>query len=318
MATWAQMQKQQAAKDKAAMEKVVAGFATPEGVAGTPSSALFALPNLYALAGTIQEGIAPALGGIMDLGMEIDQYNQGQILSQLEEAMPGVTGSVSKASENISNFLEGIIPEDVQDAIARSSAFKSLSGGFQGSGMSRNLEARDLGLTSLDLMGRGSQELGSLLPTVRSTMTAQPYDIGVNIPTLSDLYNAAATQVGFNIQDVTSKRALAAAQSGAAQFSNVGGGGGGFSVNQGMPNLGAAGQRAGSPTIPVPQIPQAQPDYHGTLPPAATTTAAATQNQPWTPFPGYTFAQPNPNWQDTAVVGTPLSQIMSAVNSAIF
>lgn len=53
--------------------------------------------------------------------------------------------------------LDGRIDAETMGNLARSGAFRALSGGFSGGGeMQRNLQARDLGLTALDLQGRGT------------------------------------------------------------------------------------------------------------------------------------------------------------------
>ena len=194
------------------------------------------LPNPFTLAGLIEPGIRPALGGIMNLATDINQFNQDELLSQLETAAPGIRGATGKAAGNITDFLSGIIPKDVRDQIQRQGAFGSVMGGFGGGAQFRNLVARDLGKTSLDLMMAGGQMLNQFSGAVKDTMTAPLYDVGVNIPTLSDLYNAASSQVMVNSNDLASIRALNAAQSAASSFG--GGGGRSFSVSQGMPNLG--------------------------------------------------------------------------------
>lgn len=62
------------------------------------------------------------------------------------------------ADENAAALMSGRISSEVQANLARSGAMRALQGGFGGdSQMGRNLQARDLGLTSLDLVGRGTQ-----------------------------------------------------------------------------------------------------------------------------------------------------------------
>jgi hypothetical protein len=62
------------------------------------------------------------------------------------------------ADENAAALMSGRISSDVQANLARSGAMRALQGGFGAdSQMGRNLQARDLGLTSLDLMNRGAQ-----------------------------------------------------------------------------------------------------------------------------------------------------------------
>lgn len=81
--------------------------------------------------------------------------NMSEIQALLERILPGYKNIVGQDSKNIQSLLRGEIPADVQAAIQRSSAHRSLQGGYGGSGMSKALTARDLGRTSLDLMERG-------------------------------------------------------------------------------------------------------------------------------------------------------------------
>ena len=61
------------------------------------------------------------------------------------------------ADENAAALMSGRISADVQANLSRSGAMKALQGGYgAGTMMGRNLQARDLGLTSLDLMKQGA------------------------------------------------------------------------------------------------------------------------------------------------------------------
>lgn len=96
-----------------------------------------------------------------DLGTEAkkaadaDIANSPEIQKLLETILPGYGEMVRQGSKNTLSLLKGELPSDVQDAVTRSAAYRSLSGGFSGSGMARKLTARDFGLMSLDLMGKG-------------------------------------------------------------------------------------------------------------------------------------------------------------------
>lgn len=81
--------------------------------------------------------------------------NMPDIMALLEKILPGYGEMVAQGSKNTLSLLKGEIPKDVQAAIQRSSAFKSLQGGYGGSSMARALTARDLGRTSLDLTEMG-------------------------------------------------------------------------------------------------------------------------------------------------------------------
>jgi hypothetical protein len=67
-----------------------------------------------------------------------------------------VTG-ISNLLGNANQLEAGQIPADVAAQVQRSDAYQSLMSGEAGSPMSRGLTARDLGLTSLQLMGQGAQ-----------------------------------------------------------------------------------------------------------------------------------------------------------------
>jgi len=65
----------------------------------------------------------------------------------------------TQAAEGQNNYdlTRGIIPQDVNDAIFRNNAGKFVGIGTPGTGLQSKATARDLGLTSLDLMQRGQQ-----------------------------------------------------------------------------------------------------------------------------------------------------------------
>lgn len=75
-------------------------------------------------------------------------------LAELESLMGLSPDTLKQIGENIGSQAKGEIPTDVSDAVQRNAAVRSLGGGYAGSGMNRNLVARDLGLTSLQLTDR--------------------------------------------------------------------------------------------------------------------------------------------------------------------
>lgn len=98
----------------------------------------------------------------VDLGTEAGRAarsnlaNMPDIQKLLESILPGYGEMIKSGADSTNALLRGEIPQDVQDSIRRSSAFKSLSGGYGGSDMSHALTARDLGRTSLDLQQLGA------------------------------------------------------------------------------------------------------------------------------------------------------------------
>lgn len=91
-----------------------------------------------------------------------DLSNQ-QFRGDLFRSSPTLRGNIAQQGRLTQQFLRGEIPPDVQAQLANRAAETSLAGGFSGSQVARNLTARDLGLTSLDMISRGQQGLGQQL-----------------------------------------------------------------------------------------------------------------------------------------------------------
>lgn len=100
-------------------------------------------------------GNAAVLPELQRQAGQINTFNTDELQRMLERAMPGYSKVRDKTTANIQDWLAGKVPQDVSDQVMRNAAGRSLYGGFGGSGMARNLSARDLGLTSLDIMGKG-------------------------------------------------------------------------------------------------------------------------------------------------------------------
>ena len=101
------------------------------------------------------------LPGIENLVGSANQFSAAQMTSLLNSVMPGFSSSIGQAGQNISSELQGQIPTDVAQQIQSSTAAQALTGGFGGSGLMGNTLARNLGLTSLDLMNQGQSSLQS-------------------------------------------------------------------------------------------------------------------------------------------------------------
>ena len=102
-----------------------------------------------------------ALPGLEKLASGVNAFNQEELTTLFNSIMPGWSNMVSQSGKNISSELKGEIPTDVAQALQSSDAAKALTGGFGGSGLSGNLTARDLGLTSLNMMQQGQSSLES-------------------------------------------------------------------------------------------------------------------------------------------------------------
>lgn len=88
------------------------------------------------------------------LADKTNEFNYDQLDEMLRKAIPGYENIKNLQSEALQSQLKGEIPQDVQDAIQRNAATRSTYGGFGGSALAKNLTARDLGLTSLEITNR--------------------------------------------------------------------------------------------------------------------------------------------------------------------
>lgn len=95
------------------------------------------------------------LGRYAQIAGSLSRADQDIRLAMLDRAAPTWRDERDQAAKVNASLLKGEVPPDVRQALARSGAATALQGGFGGSGMSRNMGARDLGLTSLDLMQQG-------------------------------------------------------------------------------------------------------------------------------------------------------------------
>jgi hypothetical protein len=168
--------------------------------------------------GMIEEVKAPEynLGAMIgDAGQISNYYRQ-----QLETFQPGAAqqrqqaqGQIGQAMDVVSSYLRGDIPQDVKDQIMRnvaesagagfSPATAGRTGGFQAA---QGQLARNLGLTSLDIQGRGLAAMPSVQGTAMQwqnlarAFTADPLDVGkVQLG-----YQTAQAEVGLQKAKMTS------------------------------------------------------------------------------------------------------------------
>lgn len=127
--------------------------------------------------------------------------NMPDIMALLERILPGYGEMLKQGGTNTLSLLRGELPKDVQGAVKRNAAFKSLMGGYGGSGMSRALEARDVGRTSLDLMQLGENSaqkwMGMSQGGVKPFMVTAPDQIESQFK--NNLYKQATEQFRLNV-----------------------------------------------------------------------------------------------------------------------
>jgi hypothetical protein len=167
---------------------------------------------------------------------QINQQNMMQLQALLNQALPGYQNMVSGMQTGAMNLLQGPttqsllagnVPGDVLNQIQRSAAYQSLIGGTAGAGTGTTgaITARDLGLTSLNLIqqGQGMETAGfgqasNLLQLSRNYLMPQPVNPLSLLP-LSDLIQGSqwskAAQFTANQAAFTAKSNAAAAGVGA-------------------------------------------------------------------------------------------------------
>lgn len=97
-------------------------------------------------------------------------------MDALETLRPGYKAGIDKAQQISDSYAQGQIPADVAQKISQSAAFKGLMTGMSSSQRSQ-IEARDLGLTSMDLQGRGLAAQQALRAETQAMMPLQALNL---------------------------------------------------------------------------------------------------------------------------------------------
>lgn len=106
----------------------------------------------------------------------VNVFQQGELQRMLKN-IPGYQDLYDQTRQLISSQLRGELPSDVQDLIKRSTAEKAVAGGYAGSQFGRNLTARDLGLTSLQLTQQGLDSASRWMASSIATQMPERFDV---------------------------------------------------------------------------------------------------------------------------------------------
>lgn len=99
-------------------------------------------------------------GGIAN---NLSNQAQNSQIGLVNNALPSWQQQYSQGMENAGQMQQGLIASDVQGNVGRTAGFNALQSGVGGgSGLGRNLTARDLGLTSMQLQQQGTAQAQSL------------------------------------------------------------------------------------------------------------------------------------------------------------
>lgn len=142
------------------------GTALGASAAGRAKDQLLAIANTPGLDVGQQVRDASALmPDIQAMESARNRFNQSELESLLESSIPGYREAQAQRTGTSMRLMRGELPPDVEEAVFRRSAGRAVGGGFGGSMAGRNLTARDLGRTSLDLMNLGQQQFAGILGT---------------------------------------------------------------------------------------------------------------------------------------------------------
>ena len=175
-----------------------------------------------------------------ELAQKTTAAEQSQLESQLRRAIPGYDQLIAQAGKNIGSALRGEVSQDVASQLQRSSAGRALSGGYgAGSGVGRNLAARDFGLTSMQIQNQGLAQAQNFIQQQRTFGMAQPFSISSMFITPAQRIGAIQQQQSAMYgRDLTAAQVAASPspmqQSAQTAFTNFGGIAGGSLAQYGM------------------------------------------------------------------------------------
>lgn len=189
---------------------------------------LEAIANLPGLKmGDVYGDVSGSQGQAEGIESRRNEFNRAELRKMLGETIPGYEEGQAQRSQTALSLMRGEVPADVQEMIQRSAAARAVSGGYGGTPAGRNLVARDLGRTSLDMMNLGQQQFAGILG---STPRAEMANYMLTPSQIMALRSQERTQKMGAMKDAA--MAQGATEVGAKGLSDIGGAmmgaGGGF------------------------------------------------------------------------------------------
>lgn len=105
-----------------------------------------------------------SLPGLETIANQVNSFNTQQNLGMLSKALEFLApGQLKQVQDLNASRLRGEVPADVAAAVQRRSSAQAILGGYGGgSGIGRNLSARDFGRTSMEIQDSGIAGVGFL------------------------------------------------------------------------------------------------------------------------------------------------------------
>lgn len=138
-----------------------------------------------------------------ELAQMTNQFMTGQALAPYLQNLPGYANMVGQRSQNTQQMLQGQLPDDVITQISQQAAQRGIAGGSPGSPNANADYLRALGLTSLDMMGQGSQQLTQSIADTPVPELWNP--MSLYVPSTLGAQEQAAALAGQKAQIAASK-----------------------------------------------------------------------------------------------------------------
>lgn len=158
------------------------------------------LADLWDISSGLPGAVAKVLPGATTIAGTENTANLDNLLKQINSVSPDALSTLKQTGKNALSLSQGLIPQDVIDTIRDANAGWMAGSGVEGFGQGNARFAKQLGLTSLDLMSKGLDQFGNIMNLTRNAF--MPAQIGVesNVPNLADAYNNANAQSLANIE----------------------------------------------------------------------------------------------------------------------
>lgn len=155
------------------------------GLGGDASKIYGTKPIVPTLADAGQKAITDInllMPGAEDIAKKVNTFTQQQKNAMMDLVTPGWQKNLGLAGDDINKMMQGVLPESDASAQQLQSVSGAVAGGFGGSGMGRNLVARDLGLRQQELINQGLAANDRWLKTAES-LTGPMFDFTKMFPT---------------------------------------------------------------------------------------------------------------------------------------
>ena len=223
----------------------IAGIGAALGIGGSllkkkPKIPTYTPVNQQAEQEAAIAGNLASFGKASELADMTAQADQDRLDSILARTLPNYRELISGAGSAVQDMIAGRLPNQDQQMLMRRSAERGAGLGIANTGAGRNLTARDLGLSSLQMTQAGLGAFNQLSSNVRGNFTVNPMSTTSMYVSPAQRISNAIQENQFRYQALVGKRQSDAANSFqsrlGAGLSSVGGmmmgsammGGGGF------------------------------------------------------------------------------------------